>query len=251
MAALAQGLAQDFPNTNAGRGVTIEPLRDVAIGSDLRQTSMLFLGVVGFVLLVCCANFANLLLARATVRNRELAIRSALGADRPRVIRQLLTESLLLSAMGGALGLLAGAAILDLAPSVIPQGLLPAAVTLTFDVRVIAFCAVTALFAGLLFGLVPAWQATAFPSAHAIASGSRTVTGRGGRIRSVLVAGQVATAVVLLFGAGLLLRTLLEMQGVDRGYRAESVLTMIVDPGRDIRPGRHCGNSTNPSPRRL
>jgi putative ABC transport system permease protein len=156
MMAVAQGVAQDFPNTNAGRSVTLEPLRDVVIGGDLRQTSVLFLGVVGFVLLICCANVANLLLARATVRNRELALRSALGADRPRVIRQLLTESLLLSLIGGALGLLIGAAILNVAPSVIPQGLVPAAVTLSFDARVIAFCAATALFVGLVFGLVPA-----------------------------------------------------------------------------------------------
>jgi putative ABC transport system permease protein len=108
---------------------------------------------------------------------------------------------------------------------------LPPALALTFDARVIAFCAVTALLVGLLFGLIPAWQATQFSSADVIASGSRTVTGRGGRIRSVLVAGQVATAVVLLFGAGLLLRTLLAIESVDRGYRAESALTMIVDPG--------------------
>jgi putative ABC transport system permease protein len=230
MGAVAQGLAQEFPNTNAGRGVTLEPLRDVAIGRDLRQTSMLFLGVAGFVLLICCANIANLLLARATVRKRELAIRSALGAHRERMIRQLLTESLLLAVIGGALGLLAGAAILDIAPSLIPRGLLPGAVTLTFDVRVIAFAAATVVLVGLLFGLVPAWQATEFSSAHAMASDSRTVIGRGGRIRNVLVAGQVATAVVLLFGAGLLLRTLLAIKGVDRGYRAESVLTMVVDP---------------------
>jgi putative ABC transport system permease protein len=154
-----------------------------------------------------------------------------LGADRGRVIRQLLTESLLLSLIGGSLGVLLGAVILDLAPAVIPQGLLPAAVTLAFDVRVIAFCAVTALVVGLLFGLAPAWQATGFSPAHAIASDSRTVTGRGGRIRNVLVAGQVATAVVLLFGAGLLLRTLLAIENVDRGYRAEGALSMIVDPG--------------------
>lgn len=230
MAAVAEGLAREFPNTNSGRGVTLEPMRDAVIGSELRQTSILFLGVVGFVLLICCANVANLLLTRATVRKRELAMRSALGAGRGRVIRQLLTESLVLSVIGGALGLAVGAAILNVAASVIPQELLPAAVTLSFDARVVAFCAATALLVGLVFGLVPAWQATEFSSAHVIASDSRTVTGCGGRIRGLLVVGQVATAVMLLFGAGLLLRTLLAVESVDRGYRAESVLTMILDP---------------------
>jgi putative ABC transport system permease protein len=231
LAAIAKGLAQEFPSTNRGRGVALQPLHDVVIGAELRHTSLLFLGVVGFVLLICCANIASLLLARATVRKRELAVRSALGADRRRVIRQLLTESVTLAVIGGAIGLVVGAAILNIAPSVVPEELLPAIVKPALDLRVVAFCAATALLMGLLFGLVPAWQATAFSSAQAIASDSRTTTGRGGRTRELLVIGQVATAVVLLSGAGLLLRSLLAVESVDRGYRAESVLTMIVDPG--------------------
>ena len=230
MAAVAEGLAREFPNTNRARGVMLEPMHDAVIGADLRLTSMLFLGVVGFVLLLCCANVANLLLARATVRARELAIRAALGARRRRIVRQLLTESLVLSILGGVLGLGVGAVILNIAPSMIPQGLLPGAVTLTFDMRVVTFCIVTALLAGLLFGLAPAWQATQLSSAHVIASGGRTATDRGGRIRSVLITGEVATAVLLLVGAGLLLRTLMAVDSVDRGYRADYVLTMMVDP---------------------
>ena len=228
MAGVTEGLAREFPKTNKGRGVTLEPMREALIGSELRLTSILFLGVVCIVLQICCANVANLLLARATVRASELAIRSALGAGRQRVIRQLLTESLVLSIMGGALGAGVGAFILAVAPSVIPHDLLPATVTVGFDMRVVAFCAAAAILVGLLFGLAPAWQATEFSSAL-IASGSRTATGRG-KLRGLLVVAEVATAVLLLVGAGLLLRTLLAVESVDRGYRAEGVLSMMVDP---------------------
>ena len=148
---------------------------------------MLFLGVVGFVLLICCANVANLLLARATVRTRELAIRSALGAGRRRVIRQLLTESLVLSALGGALGAVVGAAILRVAPSLIPEGLLPGAVTLTFDVRVVAFCAVDGADRRRAVRPRAGLAGHRLSPAQAIGSDSRTTTGRGGALRSLLV----------------------------------------------------------------
>ncbi len=227
--AVAAGLARELPQTNAGRSVRLEPMHDTMIGSDLKVTSMLFLGVVGFVLLICCANVANLLLARATTRTRELAVRAALGAGRGRVVRQLMTESVVLSLIGGALGIGVGWAILETAPTLIPEGLLPGTVTLQFDLRVVAFCGLAALAVGLLFGVAPAWQSTSLSSPTGLESESRTVTG-GGRLRTVLVGGEVMTAVLLLFGAGLLLRSLVAVESYDRGYRADSVLTMLVDP---------------------
>ncbi|MBO0799686.1 MAG: ABC transporter permease, partial [Blastocatellia bacterium] len=166
MEAVAVGLAQDFPQTNKGRGVTIVPLHDALIGSELRLTTMLFLGVVGFVLLICAANVANLLLARGVARSREIAICSALGAGKTRIIRQLITESFMLSIIGSLLGLALGAAILGAAPLLIPQGLLPPALTLSFDWRVVSFCFATALLIGLICGLVPAWQVTEFSSSQ-------------------------------------------------------------------------------------
>jgi putative ABC transport system permease protein len=230
LSAVAGGLAREFPQTNSGRGVRLEPMHDSVVGSDLKVTSMLFLGVVGFVLLICCANVANLLMARASARSRELAVRAALGAGRRRIVRQLLTESLVLSIIGGALGVALGAVILGAAPALIPQGLLPGTVTLGFDRRVVAFCAAAALTIGVLFGMAPAWQATSLATVSAMGADTRTTTGGGGRLRNLLVTGEVATAVLLLFGAGLLLRTLMAVQSFDRGYRAESVLTMLVDP---------------------
>jgi putative ABC transport system permease protein len=226
---VAAALAREFPQTNTGRSVTLDPLHDSMIGTDMRSTAMLFLGVVGFVLLICCANVANLLLARASVRRRELAVRSALGAGRRRMVRQLLTESLVLSFVGGALGLAVGAAILNAAPALIPQGLLPPTVALGFDARVVVFCAMAALLVGILFGVTPALSATDFSLSEVLGADSRTVTG-GGTIRRLLVMGEVALAVLLLFGAGLLLRTLMAVEDYDPGYRAESVLSMLVDP---------------------
>jgi putative ABC transport system permease protein len=228
MTRVAEGLARDFPESNKDRGVAIEPLREALIGGELRLTSLLFLGVVAFVLLMCCANMAHLLLARATVRVREMALRSAVGAGRGRLAAQLLTESFVLTIVGGLLGVAVGAAILSAAPRVLPEGLLPGAVVPAFDFRVAAFCAVTALVVGVLFGLAPVWHTMGLSLAHVIKGDGRSSTSRGGRFRNLLVVGEVATAVILLCGAGLLLRTLMAVETFDHGYRAQGVLTMSV-----------------------
>jgi putative ABC transport system permease protein len=228
MTAIGNRNAELFPDTNKGHDPTLQPMREALIGSEMRVTSILLLGVVGFVLLMCCANVANLLLARTAARARELAVRAALGATRRRILAQLLTESLVLSMLGGVLSLAVGWAILQAAPSVVPPGVLPGAVALSFDARVVAFCAVTALAVGVVFGLAPAWQSTGVSVTQAITTGSRTTTG-GGRLRQVLVVTEVAAAVLVLSGAGLLLRTLIALQGLDAGYRAQDALTMLVN----------------------
>jgi len=219
--------AKLFPDTNQGHDPTMRPMREALVGSEMRLTSLLLLGVVGFVLLMCCANMANLFLARTNARARELAVRSALGATRGRVIAQLLTESLVLAMVGGTIGAGVGAAILRVAPAIVPPGLLPSAVTLSFDGRILMFCAATSIVAGLLFGLAPAWQSTGRSMMQSLVTDRRT-TARGGHLRSLLVVGEVAAAVLVLCGAVLLLRTLIALQHVDAGNRARDVLTMTL-----------------------
>jgi putative ABC transport system permease protein len=228
MTAVADDLASRRPDLNKGRGVLLEPLRDGLIRSELRLTSLLLLGVVGFVLLTCCANVVNLLLARTTVRARELAVRSALGAGRRRIVRLLMTESLVLATMAGVIGAAVAAAILNTAPSLIPQAVLPVDVTLTFDGHVLTFCAIAAMAVGLVFGAAPAWQTTRLSLTQAISAGGRTSTGGGSRSRTALATCQVAAAVLLLCGAGLLLRTLGALARVDPGYRTKEALTTMV-----------------------
>jgi putative ABC transport system permease protein len=242
LAVIAERLAREYPEPNQGTSVIVEPVRAGIVGSDLQTTSIFLLGVVGCVLLLCCANVANLLLARATARSREIAVRSALGAERRRIVQQLLTESLVLAAMGGALGVGVGAAILKAAPALMPPGLLPAAVTPAFDVRVVLFGLTAALAVGVGFGMVPAWQATGTSLVSVMSSESRSVTATGSRLRSLLVASEVAAAVVLLCGAGLLLQTVLTLVRGGTGYRStsESVLTLDFS----VRTGK---NSRYPS----
>jgi putative ABC transport system permease protein len=227
ISAIAARLAEQFPETNKGHGAAVEPLREALIGSQVRVTSMLLLGVVALVLLMCCANVASLLLTQASRRTQELAVRAALGAGRGRVIAQLLTESLVLASLGGVLAIAVTKALLAAAPSLVPPGILPNAVTLEFDGRVTAACAATALAVGVLFGLAPAWQSARGRLAESIMSAGR-VTLRGGWLRSGLVSAQIAAAVLVLCGAGLFLRALIALQATDSGARANEVLTGMI-----------------------
>jgi predicted permease len=222
-----------FPNSpvmGPGASFTAIPLRDSVIG-DVRFGLLLLFGAVGFVLLIACANVASLLMARATIRRREIAIRSALGAGRSRLMWQLLTESLLLSLAGGVLGLGLGyvgvRALLAINPSDIPRvGEQGAAVAL--DWRVLVFTLVAAILTGILFGLVPALSTSQSGISNTLReSGARSGTGlRHNKARAVLVITEMALALVLLVGAALLIRTFGALRGVNPGFDARNVLIM-------------------------
>ena len=224
-----------FPNSpvmGPGTSFTAIPLRDSVIG-DVRFGLLLLFGAVGFVLLIACANVANLLMARATIRRREIAIRSALGAGRSRLMGQLLTESLLLSLAGGVLGLGLGyvgvRALLAINPSDIPRvGEQGAAVAL--DWRVLVFTLVAAILTGILFGLVPALNTSRSDISNTLReSGARSGTGlRHHKARAVLVITEMALALVLLVGAALLIRTFGALRGVNPGFDARNVLIMEI-----------------------
>ena len=211
-------------------GFSVQPLRD-AIVSDVRSSLLVLIGAVSFVLLIACANVANLLLARATGRKREIAIRAAVGAGRGRIIRQLLTESVLLSAVGGFLGLILGIvgvrALLAVNPGNIPR-IGESGSGIAVDWSVLAFTIAVSLLTGILFGLIPALDASrADLSATLKESGGRTGSGfRQNKARSILVISEMSLAVVLLIGAALLIRTFLSLRTVNPGFNPHDVLTM-------------------------
>ncbi len=222
LAGLAEALAREVPN-NVGMGATLEPLRH-ALSGTVRPALILLVGAVGMVLLIACANLANLLLARGAARGREIAVRAALGATRSRLVRQLLTESVLLAVAGGALGcalaLWALSGISALGGEVLAQ--LP---PLRLDVRVLAFTLALSGLTGVAFGLAPALVLSRHSLSDALKDGGAAASPRTGRLRSALVVAEVALSVVLLAGAGLLLRSLKALQDVDPGFRAEQVIT--------------------------
>jgi putative ABC transport system permease protein len=223
-------LRDQFPADNKGyiEDMTLVPLLERMVG-DTRKPLLILLGAVSFVLLIACSNVANLLLVRAAAREGEIVIRSALGAGRARIVRQLLTESLVLALLGGAAGMGLAAWALKLLVSAGPQGI-PRLPEIGLDGVALAFALGISLATGVLFGLAPALQTSRTDLAGAIREGTRSSKGRGGtRARSVLVVLETALAVVLLAGAGLLIRSFLELQHVDPGFKPDGVVTFNVE----------------------
>ncbi len=220
---LARHLAEAFPAADKNQGITLVPLKASMVG-NIQPFLLVLLAAVGFVLLIACANVANLLLARSTARTREFAIRCALGAGRGRVVRQLLTESLLLALAGGGLGLLLASWGLEGALKVLPEAL-PRAEEVRLDGPVLAFMLITSALAGILFGLAPALKNSRGSLQEVLKEGGRGSSGARHRTQRFFVVAEMALAVVLLAGAGLMIRTLTEIWKVDPGFNARNVLT--------------------------
>jgi putative ABC transport system permease protein len=225
MQLVAAQLERAFPKENAGTGATVNRLRD-ELPMQARLLPLALLGASACVLAIACANLTNLLLARAMFRRKELAVRTALGAGRERLVRQLLTESLLLALAGGALGVLIAISALPVLARLVPQAL-PIAEVPPVDFRVLAFALGLTVATGVAFGVVPALRACGRADASGLQEGSRAgIGGRRERVRSALVVAEVTACVVLLVSCGLLLRALWRVQAVDPGFRAEGVLTL-------------------------
>jgi predicted permease len=223
MDALGQHLAEAYPDANKGTGITLVPLKQNAVG-DIQSFLLVLLAAVGFVLLIACVNVANLLLARSTGRTHEFAIRSALGAGRSRIIRQLLTESLLLALAGGGLGLAIASWGLKGALQFLPAAL-PRAEEVHLDGHVLLFTLAASVVGGILFGLAPALKNSQRDLHETLREGGRGLSGARHRAQSVFVVVEVALALVLLAGAGLMIRSLARLWRVDPGFDPHNVLT--------------------------
>jgi putative ABC transport system permease protein len=225
---IAARLEQQYPDTNTNKSLRVTSALKALVG-DIRPALLILLGAVACVLLIACANVANLLLARATSRYKEMAIRAALGASRVRVIRQLLTESVMLSLVGGAVGLLLAVWWSDLLIALGKEDI-PRAVHVGMDWRVLGFTLGVSLLTGLVFGLAPAFHSSKTELVDSLKEGGRGSSegGRRSRIRNILVVTELAIAVVLLVGAGLLIQSLWRLQGVNSGLQPQNVLTFNV-----------------------
>ncbi|MBV9772851.1 MAG: ABC transporter permease [Gemmatimonadetes bacterium] len=228
--ALSRDLERRFPDAEQGWRMSVHPLNEGLFQGPIRPILLVLLGAVGFVLLIACADVANLLLVRASVRQREVAVRVAMGASRWRLVRQLLTESLVLALLGGALGALLGVWGVDALRLAFPPGfreLVPQIAHLAVDRHALAYTALASLVTGLLFGLVPALQASRPDLSAVIKEGERGSTGgtRSGRLRTALVVGEVALALVLVTGTGLMVRSFLHQTEANPGFRPERTLT--------------------------
>jgi putative ABC transport system permease protein len=229
METIAARLEQQYPDYNMRIGAVVVPLHEQVVG-DIKPALLVLLGAVGFVLLIACANVANLLLARAAVRQKEIAVRLALGANQSRLIRQFLTESVLLAMFGAGLGLLLAFLGLRALRTFIPASISQAE-TIHIDARVLIFTVLIAVVTGVAFGLAPAIQGSHLNLNDTLKEGGRDSAGgsKGNRVRSLLVIGEVAISFVLLIGAGLLINSFFHLRNLDPGFRADHLLTMKVD----------------------
>jgi putative ABC transport system permease protein len=226
MAAIAHQIEERSPDTNAGCSAEVIPLKEQMVG-DIRATLWTLIGAVAFVLLIACANVANLLLARAGAREKEIAVRTSLGANPSRLVRQMLTESVLLSLLGGLFGLLLAVWGVSALVHAAPAGL-PRAGDISLDWRVLGFTLLVSLATGLLFGMAPAWSSLRPDLNSILKTSGRSTTGSRsrGQVRNLLVIAEIAACVVLLVGAGLLLRSFMKLSQVNPGFRTDHVLTM-------------------------
>jgi putative ABC transport system permease protein len=227
MDAIGARIARDYPDSNKGWGVGIDLLSETIVGRQLRQSLYVLLAAVAAVLLIGCVNLANLALVRSTVREREVAIRASLGAGRWRLVRQFLTENVLVSICGGVLGVFLGYALMAALKAALPPFSFPREANIALDGRILLFAAALSVLSGILFGLAPAYHASRPDLSGSIKEGSRGA-GSGGarrRLRSALVVAEMALAFILLAGAGLLIRSFFRMQQVDTGFDSTNIIT--------------------------
>ncbi len=220
-------IADAYPQSNKGWGVTVERFEDQLVGRQLRSSLYVLLAAVGAILLIGCANLANLTLARGTAREREIAVRAALGAGRWRLIQQLLQENLLVALAGGSLGLALGYGMMRGLKLLIPAGYLPQEADISIDLNILVFTLAVSILTAILFGLMPALHATRVDLASSMREGGRSATSGSGRarLRSALIVSEVALAFILLSGAGLLIGSFYRLQQVDTGFNSNNVMT--------------------------